>query len=444
MAARRGPRHSSPSSSSTPKPPPAAPAGQANARLLAWKVLRRWKPDGAYAEDLVDQSAIRHSLSAPNRGLLNALVMAVLRHRSLLDAWIDHLRGGGALDPETREWLRLGLAQCLLLELPEHAAVHETVELAGRARNLVNAILRRALREREALEKVKREAPPHVRHSLPEFLAAKWRRQFGADGLEKLGEWCNAPAPIFVRANGLAPKAAEKLAALPTLTPSEEHEGFFLCEELPRRELTAGLCYAQDPSTAAAPRALAPKPGEDVLDACAAPGGKTCLLAELMENSGRLVATDAAPARLERLRSNLSRMNVAIAEVFVHDWEKEPPPASWRQRFPEGFHRILLDVPCSNTGVLRRRVDARWRLRPEFLTEIAERQRTLLRNLLPLLRPGGRLVYSTCSIEPEENAELVRQTLADMPGWRQLHAVKLLPHVNGTDGAFASLIERIA
>lgn len=430
MAAR-----SAPSSSSSASP-------RSNPRLLAWQVLRTWRPDGAYAEDLIDQAAGAHSLSTPNRSLLNALVLAALRNLTLLDEWIDHLRDGGKLDHDTRGWLRLGLTQCLLLNLPDHAAVHETVELSGRARGLVNAVLRRALRERAALEKLRQEAHPSVRYSLPEFLVERWTRRHGAAGMEALGRWCNTPAPILVRANGLTPGAESKLAALPDTTPVEGHDGFFHCAELPRKELAAGVCYAQDPSTAAAPVMLAPPPDSTVLDACAAPGGKTCLLAQLMENTGRIFATDSSGKRLERMRANLTRMGVKTAECFTHDWESHPAPGSWAQKVPEGFDRILLDVPCSNTGVLRRRVDVRWRLEPGFLTEITKRQETLLRNLLPLLRPGGRLVYSTCSIEPEENADVVRAVLASMEGFRQLHTKSLVPHESGTDGAWCSLIER--
>ncbi len=426
-----------------PAPFPSGPP-QANPRLLAWQVLRAWRPDGAYAEDLIDKAALRHSLSTPNRGLLNALVLAALRNLTLLDAWIDHLRDGGKLDHDTREWLRLGLTQCLLLGLPEHAAVHETVELAGRARGLVNAVLRRALRERAELERLRGETDPDVRYSLPEFLVERWTKRHGADAVEALGRWCNTPAPMIVRANLLVPGAAEKLASLPDATPVEGHEGFFQCVELPRKELSAGMCYAQDPSTASAPVMLAPQPGETVLDACAAPGGKTCLMAQLMENTGRIFATDSSPKRLERLRGNLSRMGVKIAECFAHDWETGNAPASWAQRVPDGFDRILVDVPCSNTGVLRRRVDVRWRLQPSFLSEITKRQEGLLRRLLPLLKVGGRLVYSTCSIEPEENIDVVRRVLSSMTGYRQLHTVGLVPHESGTDGAWCSLIERQA
>ena len=163
-----------------------------------------------------------------------------------------------------------------------------------------------------------------------------------------------------------------------------------------------------------------------------------------MQSQGRLIATDASSKRLERLQSNLTRLQVRNAETIRHDWEAAGAASTWQKRFPEGFHRILLDTPCSNTGVIRRRVDVRWRLQPGFLTEITGRQHHLLSVLLPLLRPGGRLVYSTCSIEPEENQQITAAVLAKMPGFRELETRALVPHLSGTDGAWCSLIGRTA
>jgi 16S rRNA (cytosine967-C5)-methyltransferase len=412
---------------------------QPNSRLSAWQILRRWSPQGTYAEDMVDREAVRQNLSGPNRALLLAIVLAVLRHRTLLDLWIDHLRSGGSLDNDSREWLRMGLVQLHLMGMPEHAAVNETVALAGRARGLVNAVLRRSLRERDELQRLRREAPASVRHSLPEFLMNAWTQRYGAAEVEALGDWCNTPAPVFVRVNALAKRVPDFSRAEPFEGPVS---GWFRVEELPRAELSAGQCYAQDPSTGIAPRLLRVKPGHTVLDACAAPGGKTAILAEDMENTGTIIAADSSAKRLERLRDNMARMGASIVEPHLQDWEKHPEPAWFRERFHEGFDRILLDVPCSNTGVLRRRVDARWRLEPDFFRVITGVQHQLLMRMLGLLKPGGRLVYSTCSIEPVENIQLVRAVLKEAPGWQLLEDKLLLPQRDGTDGAYAALIER--
>ncbi len=419
--------------------------GLPNSRLCAWQVLRRWSPEGTFAEDMVERMAVQQQLSGPNRSLLNAIVLAVLRNRTLLDAWIHFLREGASLEDDVREWLRIGLVQLHLMGLPEHAAVNETVALAGRARGLVNAVLRRSLRESDELQHLRRAAPPHVRYSLPEFLVQDWTQAHGTEAVEKLGEWCNTPAPIYVRVNDLHKHASAAVAAIPGAERFEGPvSGWYKVNEPPRAELTAGLCYVQDPSTGIAPVMLKVKPGRAVLDACAAPGGKAAMLAEHMENQGVLIATDSSAKRIERLRDNMARMGATVVETHIQDWEHHPEPASFRQRFGDGFDRILLDVPCSNTGVLRRRVDARWRLQPGFFSLIAVTQHDLLMRMLGLLKPGGRLVYSTCSIEARENIQLVRAVLKEAPGWQLLEDKLLLPHKDHVDGAYAALIERTA
>lgn len=405
-------------------------------RATALHILRIWKPEGVFAEDLVERETVRARQSGRDRAMVQALVFAVLRHRALLDWWIDHLRSG-SLENSVRDLLRLGLAGAILLDHAPHAAVNECVNLAGRARGLVNALLRRALRERAELQALRESAPLHVRHSLPEFLAARWEKRFGAADADRLGTLSCEPSAIFVRANALREGAAEKIAALPGAQPVPGHPDFFTVPDLPREALTAGLCYAQDPSTALAPRLLSPQPGTRVLDACAAPGGKCALLAALMQGRGEIIATDSAAPRLQTLTENMTRMNVTCAQPLVHDWARSTadiPP----------FDAILADVPCSNTGVLRRRVDVRWRLKPEWMREVAALQKKILHHLLPTLKPGGTLVYSTCSIEPEENAEIVSTVLATHPGFRLEKDQTLLPHRDAVDGAYAARIVREA
>jgi 16S rRNA (cytosine967-C5)-methyltransferase len=212
---------------------------------------------------------------------------------------------------------------------------------------------------------------------------------------------------------------------------------------LPYSWIVAGLCYVQDPSTLLACDLLDPQPGEMVLDACAAPGGKTTYLAELMRNEGRIVACDLYESRLVRLRQNLSRLGVTIAEVIAHDSMLEPDPRSEFLR-PESFDRVLIDAPCSNTGVLRRRVDVRWRLTEEDFIRMPGPQLALVRRGSQMLRPGGILVYSTCSLEPEEDDQLVEQIVATFPSLRHLESRRALPFVDQVDGAFAAKFVRIS
>ncbi len=414
-----------------------------DSRRLAWEVLRQWKPEGLFAEELIDRAARTHHLSGPNRGLLNALVLATLRHREVLDLWITHLRGGGQVQKDLRDLLRLGLVQIMILELPEHAAVNETVELAGHAKSLVNAILRRAVRSRSELSALRDAAPIATRFSLPDFLLQRWRNNLGAKAVDALGAWVNEPAPVIVRANKIKYRAEARVASLPGAVPMPGFPGFYIVKETPLGLLDEGICYAQDPSTSLAPILLAPEKHQTVLDACAAPGGKTAHLAQLMHNHGQILAVDSVDKRVQRLHGNLKNLGVHIAETLRHDWLAGPLPDFYQQRFPNGFDRILLDAPCSNTGVMRRRVDVRWRLGPDAFQHMQTQQLRLLDVMAPLLKKGGRLVYSTCSIEPEENEGVAQHFGAAHPGIKLLKMERTLPHRDNVDGGFAALFERV-
>jgi len=211
----------------------------------------------------------------------------------------------------------------------------------------------------------------------------------------------------------------------------------------PAAALAAGDCYIQDPSTALACELLQPAPDETVLDACAAPGGKSAYLAGLMKNSGTLVAADRDPDRLERLRGNFVRLGVSNALIVACDW-LDPESIRKAAFQAQSFHKILVDAPCSNTGVMRRRVDVRWRLRPEDFARMQARQVAILENVAPLLKPGGSLVYSTCSLEPEENEAVVAIFLSANPEFSLTTSERSLPFRDDLDGAFAARIERVA
>jgi 16S rRNA (cytosine967-C5)-methyltransferase len=409
------------------------PSRKFHVRQAAVSALRAWAKGHDYAETLVERHAQRRLLSASDRGLLQAILFGVLRHRRLLDHWIAELRQG-KLDPETRDVLRVGLCQILILGIPDHAAVNETVE-SGKAsvRGLINAVLRRAISSRESLLDMQGGLPPAVAHSHPDWIYKRWRNQFGGAQAIALMEWNNRPAETYMRVNPLAPSTV----GIPG-TPVDGAPGFFHVNGAPPVGLlAAGAVYIQDPATRHAVDLLAPSPGERVLDACAAPGGKAFLIAAAMGGAKTLACTDSNEKRLPRLRDNLSRLHAADAELLVHDWLKPAPPA-WQ----ETFDAILLDVPCSNTGVIRRRVDVRWRLQPDDLENIVSTQRRILENALPCLKPGGRLVYSTCSIEPEENALLIQSFLSAHPEFELVSSRESIPFREGADGAYAALLRR--
>lgn len=408
------------------------PAKNFHVRQAAVSALRAWAKGHDYAETLVERHAQRRHLSPADRALLQAILFGVLRHRRLLDHWIGILREG-KLDPETRDVLRVGLCQILLLGIPDHAAVNETVE-AGKAavRGLINAVLRRAIERRQRMLDDVSALPPAIAQSHPDWLYNRWKSAFGKTDATALMEWDNQPAETFFRTNPLAPPTE-----IPPGIPLEGAPGFFKLEgPLPNHLLASGAIYIQDPATRHAVELLAPQPGERILDACAAPGGKAFLITAALGSAENLTATDSNEKRLPRLRENLERLHAWGAEIACHDWS-QPAPEKWHG----AFDGILLDVPCSNTGVIRRRVDVRWRLQPADIGKIARTQRAILENALPCLKPGGRIVYSTCSIEPEENHELVAEFAAAHHGLAITATREIFPFSARTDGAFAARIE---
>lgn len=406
-------------------------------RDISVQVLSEWSQEKHFAEDLLDAACRRHRLSSPDAGLLHAIVLDALRNFTLLDHWLDQLTCGRRLDPRTRWVARVGLVQLLVLELSPHAAVHETVEVAGKAKGLVNAVLRRADRERSELVAQRDLLPLHIRTSHPQWLVRRWLAAFGEEKTAQLCEWNQGEPCTFVRQNPLHLDSSRLLES-PDL--ADIGNGFFLCKTVPREALAAGWCYAQDPSTAIAPRMLDAQPGEIVLDACAAPGGKTSMLAAAMKNTGRLFAADSSAARLDRLRANLQRLRVTNAEVFHHDLASDAPPP-WGADVR--FDRILLDVPCSNTGVMRRRIDVRWRLRESDFVKLVKTQTSLLSAAIRLLKPDGVVVFSTCSIEHEENRAIVDSVLRCTPNLTLEGERMSFPGEDKGDGACAAKLRRV-
>lgn len=409
-----------------------------NPRSVTLRALLEWEKGRSFSDDILHSQLASHSLSAPDRALVMELFYGVLRNLSELDFLIGELREG-KLDPETRGILRLGLYQIFHTRIAPHAAVNETVALGGKSRGLINAVLRRALRERDQLEHALAEAPTEVRTSHPDFLVERWNEQFGPENTAQLCEWDNTPAEVYVRANGLKVTPSELLRSAPDAEASNVHPHALRVRKIPFSWIAQGLCYVQDPSTLLACDLLAPHPRETVLDACAAPGGKTTYLAELMHNSGRIIACDIFESRVERLRENLHRLGVRNTQPLHLDVLSAAGTAPLT---PDTFDRILIDAPCSNTGVLRRRVDVRWRLTDEDFIRMPITQLALVRKLTPLLKPGGTLVYSTCSLETEENDRVVEHVLETIPQLRFVESRRTLPFKDGVDGAFAAKFVR--
>jgi 16S rRNA (cytosine967-C5)-methyltransferase len=408
----------------------------ANPRQSCIRALLEWEKGRSFSDEILHTSLENAPLPPLDRAFFMETFFGILRNLSRLDFLIDRLREG-QVDANTRAVLRLGLYQIFHLRTAAHAAVNETVALAGRARGLVNAVLRRALREQASLEAAVSAAGPEIATSHPAFLIARWEKEFGKEATAQLCAWDNQPAEVYVRANTLKVTVGELARSSLDAAPVEAHPLVLKVRQLPFSWIANGLCYVQDPSTLLACDLLDPQPGETVLDACAAPGGKTTYLAQKMGNTGRLIACDLYESRVVRLRENLRRLGVTNTKALVHDCMQAGPPLE-----PQSFDRILVDAPCSNTGVLRRRVDVRWRLTDEDFIRMPAQQLALVKRAADLLKPGGALVYSTCSLEPEENDALVEKALAAVPGLRFLESRRSLPFVDGIDGAFAARFTR--
>ena len=407
-----------------------------SARRLALGALTEWREGREFADSIIQRLLSRSALSASDRGFANELFYGVLRNLTRLDFWIAQLRSG-SLDHASRDVLRLGLYQLFCLQTPAHAAVNETVELAGRRnRSLINAVLRSAVRRADELQQAVEIEPVGIRLSHPEFLIDRWMAAFGSPAAESLCEWNNQPAPVYARINTLRVPLQKFRDQHPTAESLVAKQNFVRIQTLPADALQRGHCYIQDPSTTAACELLHPHPEESVLDACAAPGGKSALIAEMMQNRGRLVAVDRDAARVEMLQSNLDRLGVTIARTIQHDWRSAASSSAVLER--NSYDRILVDAPCTNTGVMRRRVDLRWRLTPNDFVRMPAEQLTILRSVIPLLKPGGTLVYSTCSIEADENDHVVDRIAQEFPFLELDDQKSVLPFRDHFDGAYAA------
>lgn len=390
----------------------------------------RWEQGGIFAETLVHRES--SGRSAADRALLQAMVMGTLRHYRRLDYMRTKLRDS-RLEPSGHWLVLLGLCQLFILEVPEHAAVSETVAVApARLRGVVNGMLRNALRRREEFLAELPTLPLGIRFSCPDWLVRRWVKQLGEAETAAMLEWNTRVPPVYARLNPLhlmesVPAEWEALQGLPLW--------YRVNGALPLSALQAGQVYIADPSTRHCIRLLAPHPGEKILDACAAPGGKSVAMIGATMGELHLLATDAEQHRLTPLRENLLRAGGKDVTVACHDWT-QPCPPEWQG----AFDAVLLDGPCSNTGVLQRRVDARWRLDEKEMARLIDLQARILDRAAETVRAGGRLVYSTCSIDKQEDREQVEAFLSRHPEFRLAEDYLALPHREHADGAYAALL----
>jgi 16S rRNA (cytosine967-C5)-methyltransferase len=419
-------------------------------RQIAARILQKRERGEDFVENIADAELAAANLSPQDRGLILELVYGCVRRQSVLDFLIDRKTPGRQQKPALQILLRLGLYQIFFLDrVPEHAAVHETVEIAktlgfGPQAGFINAVLRGYIRERDATQQLVRELQttnPAVAFSHPDWLVQRWRARWGLDNVRALLESNNTTPPTFARPNTLR-------GNVDALTAAWQNEGVefkarqfdwtpLMFELIKHPSLAtlpsfqSGLFYLQDPSTLLAPKFLEPRSGESILDLCAAPGGKTTYIAQLTSNQATIIAEDVQPARLKLVAENAERLgaNITIGA----------PSSARPDRF---FDRILIDAPCSNTGVLRRRIDVCWRLKETEIPRLTKTQLTLLATAARRLKPTGTILYSTCSLEPEENRQVIDQFLATHPEFRLDSERELLPFRDQVDGAYVARLTR--
>ncbi len=423
-----------------------------NPRQIAARVLSQRLNNGEFTENLLETALATARLSPADRGLCHELVCGVVRWQATLDRLIARKTTPGREPrPALVNLLRLGLYQIFWLDrIPPHAAVHETVEQAKRSgyvsqSGFINAILRAYLREFDEVKKILADmkvSQPALGWSHPEWLVERWRKNFGNEKTRTLLEWNNTPPKTFARVNTLKTDAAKLIERwreenvdydFCTRDWTGENLAFELKSHPPLNSLgsfRAGSFYLQDPSTLLAPALLGAQPGESILDLCAAPGGKTTFIAQQMNNDGKIIAHDTFADRLKLIRENCTRLGVTCATATAtFNFE------------PATFDRVLVDAPCSNTGVMRRRVDLRWLIQPAEIERLRTTQLVLLKQAATVLKPGGVIVYSTCSLEPEENSDVVKEFLASNPNYKLETERQLLPFADHVDGAYVARLK---
>ena len=419
-----------------------------NARRICARVIARLLTTRDFPDRMLP--------AAPtDRALIQEIVYGVSRWKRLLEYVMNSLVSREP-DDQAKAYLLVGLYQLFLMDgIPPHAALNETVEAAkadidaARIR-FINGVLRSALRKRDDIREKLRTQPLPVRTSHPDLLVSRWSSEFGETAAEAICDWNNTRPSVALRVNTLRSTMDSYAAQLATagvdVKPHPADPDHFVV--LPPGTAIKGLPgYAagdfaiQDPATLIAVNLLNLRPGLRVLDACAAPGGKTFACAEQMQNEGLILAADRHDDRLAQLRENAARMGFSCVKITRADATTKAGLSNIASQ--RGlFDRILLDVPCSNTGVLRRRPDARWRFSEKRLARLVGVQARMLNACSKLLAPDGALVYSTCSLEPEENEGQVDRWIEQNPEFRIDAQSVSIPPDSEMDGAYAVRLVR--
>lgn len=439
----------------------------AGARGTAIKILSRVERTDAYLDKLLDSELRSTELNDPDKGLLTELVHGVLRWQNKLDWVLNGFSHGNFSKAEVnvKNAMRIALYQIMFLDrIPHAAAVNESVEFVKRIRGekpagLVNAVVRNIIRNLKGIRYPDKDEDPvqhlAVVYSHPFWIVKRWYHRFGFDETRRLLEANNERPSLSLRINRLKIEPGLFLGKLDEQELhyiGSTHIDYFVkvpsLSRIAQMELFRNGCFTiQDESAALPSVLLGPRPGERIIDLCAAPGGKATHLAELMENRGDVLAVDKYETKLNMMRGSCERLGVDIIRPLLFD------AASLKH---QEVDRVLLDAPCSGLGVLMKKPDIKWKRDITDLINLSKYQRELLSNASRLVRPGGVLVYSTCTTEPEENQEVVRDFLRNHPEFSVENAagfvssdlvtsegfVETFPHRHGMDGSFAVRFKR--
>lgn len=437
---------------------------QNNARRAALEALFKCRRSGAWSGASVDGAIKKYGLDRRDAALAARLCLGVLQNADCLDFYISNFssRKLGDIEPKLLDILRLGAYQLGFMDkIPVSAAVDESVKLCaacgmGRASGFVNAVLRRMAERRGELPE-----PPgkgsagylHVKYSYPLWLVERMIDICGYDSAEGFFKLCNTPAPLTVQVNTLKISAGEYETLLSnSAVDYVADKALPGCIYINGGSVTAlpgydeGLFYVQDKAARLAAAIADPKPGEKLLDCCAAPGGKSFAAAILMENRGEILSRDIHEKKLNLIRSGAERLGIDIISTAAGDARAEEP------QLLGGFDTVICDVPCSGMGVIRKKPEIRQKS-PEELGELPKIQRAIINNAAGFVRPGGTLLYSTCTIFPEENEHIVRAFLDENPDFTAedfaLCGIEsrggmyaFFPQIDGTDGFFAARLKR--
>ena len=424
------------------------------ARLAAVKTVYEVNANGAYSNVALAQILRQEKLNDLDRRFCTELVYGTIKAGASLDWKLSKYltRPLDKVEEKILAVLRVGLYQIFFLDrVPNSAAVNESVELTKKFVNIgaskfVNGVLRSAVRQPEKSDFPEGDDVESIALKMfhPAWIVKLFVDEFGIDAAKKICAVNNTEPPLCLRVNNLKSSREKIVAELEKISAQVElskiaPEGI-ICRShgaLDKfKPLKIGLCQVQDESSMTVAPLLNPKAGDFVIDCCAAPGGKTTHIAELMKNRGKIIAADIYDVKLDHIRQNAKRLGINIIEPILLD------ARNIGEKYFNRADKVLVDAPCSGLGVIRRKADIRWKKNPAELDELPKLQLEILNSAAKALKHGGLLVYSTCTIVKRENENVVESFLADNTNFKLVETKKFLPHIEGTDGLFECVMRK--